>query len=371
MSKKSAEKRTDKKPDYLLLFVSGILVALGILILASISFAFSFKRFGDTSYLLKHQIIWGLIPGLVAAFVAYKIDLNLIKKYAPLLLLITLALMAMVFLPVIGSSAGGASRWIGIGSSSFQPSELLKLAFVLYLAAWLQGRAEKTKGFGQTFFAFLLVILVIAILLIFQPNISTLGIIIFTAVLMYFFANTPVWQTVSIILAGFGSLVALIHLAPYRLDRLRVFLNPDLDPMGIGYQIKQSLIAVGSGGAAGTGLGMSTQKFGFLPQSVTDSVFAIFSEETGFAGAFFLIFLFLLLLWRGFAIAKRTQNQFLKLTALGITVWIVTQSFVNIGAMIGFLPLSGIPLPFVSYGGSALIIELSALGILLNISKQR
>lgn len=270
MSENSAAKKISKHPDYFLLVFAGLLVIFGIIILASISFAFSFKKFGDTVYLLKHQIIFGLIPGLILGFLAYKINLSLIKKYAPLFLLITLILMVMVFLPVVGSTAGGASRWVNFGPFSFQPSELLKLTFVLYLAAWLSSKTDKTgliknQGFGQTFFAFIIILVIITLLLAFQPDISTLGIIVITAVLMYFWANTPFWQTILVILVGIGGLIILVHLAPYRLNRLRVFLNPDLDPMGIGYQLKQAIIAVGSGGTGGVGLGMSTQKFGFLP----------------------------------------------------------------------------------------------------------
>ncbi len=191
-----------------------------------------------------------------------------------------------------------------------------------------------------------------------------------TALVMYFVASTPIWQTLSICLIAAGGLFALIKIAPYRLNRLLVFLKPATDPMGIGYQIKQALIAVGSGGIIGVGLGMSRQKFGFLPQSIGDSIFAIFSEETGFIGAFILVFLFATLAWRGFKIAKNCQDKFSQLLASGITFWIILQTFINIGSTVGILPLSGIPLPFISYGGTALVNELVAMGILLNISKQ-
>lgn len=165
-------------------------------------------------------------------------------------------------------------------------------------------------------------------------------------------------------------MLTLIKLAPYRAARLLVFLKPEIDPMGIGYQIKQALIAVGSGGISGLGLGMSQQRLGFLPQSISDSIFAILAEETGFIGCLILIFLFLIFLWRGFEIAKVSQNKFSQLAALGITSWITLQALTNIGSMIGILPLTGIPLPFISYGGSALVSELAGVGILLNISKQ-
>jgi len=207
-------------------------------------------------------------------------------------------------------------------------------------------------------------------LLIFQPDISTLVIILAVAGLMYFLAATPLWHSLLIMLIGSGGLLALIKLASYRMKRWTVFLNPEADPLGIGYQMKQVLIAVGSGGISGLGLGMSRQKFGFLPKPMSDTIFAIFSEETGFIGSIILILLFLIFLWRGFKISKNSQDRFSKLAAFGISCWIVLQTFVSLGSMVGILPLAGIPLPFISYGGSALISELAGAGLLLNISKK-
>ncbi len=348
------------------------MVVLGLLILASVSATLSFERSGDTYYFLTHQIIFGLIPGLILGFLAYKINLALLKKWAPALLLITLVLMVMVFLPVIGSTSANAARWVGLGPISFQPSELLKLTFILYLAVWLSSREERKKenNPGKTLMAFGIILFFIISLLILQSDLSTLGVILAVAVIMYFVINTPIRHIILIFAAGATTIFALIKIAPYRIDRLLVFLNHDFDPMGAGYQIKQSLIAIGSGGFWGTGLGLGMQKLGFLPETISDSIFAVFSEETGFAGGLFLITLFLAFLWRGFKIARESQDNFLKLAALGITSWIIIQTFVNIGAMIGVLPLTGIPLPFISYGGSALIVELIGVGLLLNISSR-
>jgi len=356
-------------PDVVLIAVVLALLLLGILILASVSASFSQEKFGSSFYFLNHQIIFGLIPGIILAFLAFRIRLETLKKWVPVLLLINLALLLMVFLPEIGAQAGGATRWISLGPISFQPSEFLKITFILYLAAWLASRTEKVKGFGQTFVAFLLVISIISLFLILQPDISTLAIIVISAALMYFLATTPIWHSILIILIGMGGLSALIKIAPYRLNRLLVFLNPEVDPMGIGYQIKQAIIAVGSGGIFGQGLGMSSLRFGFLPHSMSDAIFAIFAEEAGFVGAAILILLFLIFLWRGFKIAKISQDKFSQLSALGITAWICLQGFINIASMIEILPLSGTPLPFISYGGSALISELIGVGILLNISR--
>ncbi|GAH54449.1 unnamed protein product, partial [marine sediment metagenome] len=236
------------RPDYILVGVVVILIVLGILILASVSAPLSQERFGTTYYFLNHQLLFGLIPGLILAFLAFRIRLDFLKKWAPILLLINLILLAMVFLPKIGAVAGGATRWLSMGPISFQPAEFLKLTFILYLAAWLTSRTEIEKGFSQTpkpqrrvekriyplrhLIAFLLVIGLISLLLIFQPDISTLGVIVLVAALMYFLANTPLWHSILIILIGAGGLFSLIKLAPYRAARLLVFFEPGTDPMG-------------------------------------------------------------------------------------------------------------------------------------------
>ncbi len=368
--------RIKGKPDYFLLGTVLILVALGIIILASVSAPLSQENFNNTYYFLNHQLLFGLLLGLILGFFAFKIRLDLLKKLAPVLILLNLIMLAMVFLPKIGAGAGGASRWLTIGPFSLQPSEFLKITFILYLAAWLSSRTEKnilekTKGaFNQTFIVFLIVMSLVSLLLVFQPDISTLGIIAIVAVIMYFISNTPLWQTFSIILIGITTLFTLIKLAPYRLNRIAVFFNSGIDPMGIGFQIKQALITIGSGGLAGLGLGMSHLQLSFLPESISDSIFAIMAKEMGFIGSFILIALFLIFLWRGFKIGKTSQDKFSQLTAIGISSWIVIQAFINIGSMIEILPLTGIPLPFIGYGGSALVTELIGVGILLNISKQ-
>jgi len=368
----------DRRPDYVLAGVVIALVVFGVLILSSVSAPISQERFGTTFYFLNHQLLFGLLPGLILALFAFKIRLEILKKWAPILLLLNMMLLAMVFLPKIGAGAGGAARWIDLGKITFQPAEFLKVTFILYLATWLTsrtpeqqkfGRGWTEKGFGQTLIAFLIVVGLISILLIYQPDISTLGIILLVAALMYFLAGTILWHSILIILIGAGGLFSLIKLAPYRANRLLVFLEPETDPMGIGYQIKHILIAVGSGGISGLGLGMSHLRLGFIPQSISDSIFAILAEEAGFIGSCFLILLFLIFLWRGFKIGKLCQNKFSQLAAIGITSWIAVQAFINIGSMIGALPLAGVPLPFISYGGSALVSELIEVGILLNISK--
>jgi len=358
------------KPDYFLALVIGLLILLGVTILVSVSFPLAQERFADPTYYLFRYLLVGLLPGALLGFLAFRVSLSFLRKWAPIFLLVNLFLMVLVFVPKIGLTLGGASRWINLGVASFQPSEFLKLTFILYLAAWFAARTENKKmmAASATATAFAIILGSISLLLIFQPDISTLGVIVISSTLMYFSAGHPLKYILMIALAELGALIGLIKMAPYRFERLLVFLKPELDPMGLSYQIKQALITVGSGGAFGIGLGMSMQKF-LLPQPMADSVFAIFSEETGFVGSLILIILFLLFAWRGCTIAKRSQNLFYKLTAVGITSWITLQAFINIGSMVGVLPLTGIPLPFISYGGTALVAELIGVGILLNISK--
>ncbi len=379
-------KAKQQSVDQILLGICAGLVFFGILVLASVSASFSMQKVGNTFYYLNHQLLFGLLPGLAAAAVAFFIPFEKLKKWSVLLLAFNVLLLLLVFAPGLGTKFGGAHRWVSLGPFSFQPSEFLKLTIILYLAAWLAPRTRKTEapakhhsskrfalkleGWHETLLPFLFIMGSIGALLLLQPDMSTLGIIGLTALVMYFLAATPAWHTVFMGVGALGALYALIHIAPYRIQRLAIFLNPMLDPLGKGFQAKQALIAIGSGGITGVGLGMSFQKFGVLPEPISDSIFAIFSEELGLLGGAMLVLLFAAFAWRGFYAAKQARDPFLSLAACGITAWIALQAFVNIGSMIGLIPLAGVPLPFFSYGGSALITELAALGLLLRISKQ-
>jgi cell division protein FtsW len=370
-----------KHLNYHLFFVVTILIVFGMLFLSTLSAPASMRSFGTTNYYLMHQL-YLLVAGIVLAVIAYKLPLNFLKKVAPFLLFANIAVLMIVFLPLIGVKLGGAKRWINIGIGTFQPSEFLKITAILYLSAWISNRLfeEHRKGWIFTvkkgyhniksvFIPFILFLALISVILIFQPHISALVIIGLTLVVIYFFAGTPLWQTLSIFSVGASGLFLLIKFASYRLDRWLIFLHPETDPLGKGFQMKQSLIAIGSGGIFGKGWGMSSQKFGFLPQSMSDSVFAILGEEIGIVGCLFLVFLFLYFLWLGVKIAKSSNDKFSQLTAVGITFWITIQAFLNIAANLGIAPMTGIPLPFFSYGGSHLVTELIGIGILLNISK--
>lgn len=362
------------RPDPILFGICIILVAAGILILASVSASFSLQRFGTTYYFLNHQLLVGLLPGLLAGAIAFFTPLSFLKRFSLLFLIGAVFLVGLVFVPGLGIKSGEALRWVSFFGVSFQPSELLKPAFIMYLAAWLASRSSQ-KEKNATFLPFVAILGAISLFLLSQPAVSTLGIIGITGLAMYFFAGTPVWHTILILFSGLGIVFVLLKIAAfsklsYILNRVAVFFNPGLDPLGKGYQMQQALIGIGSGGIGGVGLGLSFQKFGSLPEPIGDSIFAIFAEETGFLGAAVLIALFLAFAWRSFVIAQRTQDPFAKNIAVGVACWITVQAFINMGAMIGMLPLTGVPLPFISYGGSALIAELIGIGILLNISKQ-
>ncbi len=355
----------------------------GFLFLACISAPASLQRFGTTNYYLFHQILFGLLPGLALGFIVYKIPLDFFKKWATVILATNLFLMLLVFLPFLGTKTSGAQRWLNFGFFSFQPSEFLKITAILYLAAWISSKLSEANAQGwkfnlkkgyhnliYVFVPFIIFLSVISIILIFQPDLSTLGIIGATLLVMYFSAKTPLWHTALTVGLGVLAFLLLIKFEPYRLDRWLIFINPESDPLGSGFQLRQSLISLGSGGIFGKGLGMSTQKFGYLPQAMSDSVFAIIGEELGIIGCVAVIILFALFFWQGVRMAKTTNDRFSKLAAVGIVFWITLQAFINISSSAGVFPLAGIPLPFFSYGSSHLVAELIGAGLLLNISKQ-
>ncbi|OGZ93352.1 MAG: hypothetical protein A2528_00940, partial [Candidatus Staskawiczbacteria bacterium RIFOXYD2_FULL_37_9] len=356
--------------NYFLFFLVVFLVGFGIVFLACLSAPASLQRFGNTNYYLFHQIISGLIPAIILGITGYKISLKFLKKWAPLLVFLNLIALFLVFLPKIGNEAGGASRWLGIGGFMLQPSEFLKITAILYLSAWIASKLSENnaldwksvtkKGYHNVIYIFVPFVIflgIIAIALFFQRDASTLGIITLTLLALYFSAKTPLWHTLLILISGASILLFLIRFEPYRMDRWLIFLHPDSDPLGKGFQLRQSLISLGSGGVFGKGLGMSTQKFGFLPQAISDSIFAIIGEEIGAIGCIILIGLFILFFWLGIQIAKNTNDRFSKMTAIGIVVWICLQAFINMASVAGIFPLAGIPLPFFSYGGSHLAVE--------------
>jgi len=358
------------KPNYGLIITVFALVIFGLVMIASSSSVLSYERFGYNTYYLRHQFFYGAILGLIAWLFFAKVDYHKWQKWAFLTLLISLILLIFVFVPGVGLGFKGAQRWIGFGPFSFQPTELLKLTFVLYLATWLSKKGDQVSHFQYGFLPFLAVLAVISFLIVLQPDIGTLSVILLTAVIIFYLAGARFLH-----LSMVGAILALaflflILIAPYRMNRLTVFRNPETDLQGIGYHLNQALIAEGSGGLWGLGLGQSRQKYNYLPEASGDSIFAIICEELGFLRSIALVSLFIFLGYQGLKVSRGAPDKFGRLLAGGITSWLTFQALVNILALIGLLPLTGIPLPLVSYGGSAMVISLVGIGILTNISKQ-
>jgi len=364
------KEKTDH-PDYFIIIIVLSLILFGLLVSVRIFADVSQQRFGDVNHCLFHQLFYGFLLGGILGFIVYKTPLSFLKKWSWLFVLISLILMILVFVPGIKVSSGGAARWINLGQFTFQPSELLKLTFFIYLSALLARKIsdkKKEKKKELTLIPFLVVLSLIILLFRFQSDLSTLGVIAVTAAIIYFSSGTPIWHNILIILVGIITFIILVVSSSYRMGRVSVLLGMVRDPLGIGYQIEQILIAIGSGGILGTGLGTSFQS-GFIPHLMSDSIFAEIGRELGLIGSLVLVSLYLLFLWQGIRISKNVDDRFSKLLSIGLVSWICSQAFVNIGAMIGLLPLTGIPLPFISYGGSHIAVELTAVGILLNISK--
>lgn len=366
--------------DYYLFILVYFLITSGLLFLSCLSSYSSLQKYGHTNYYFFHQVLLAAIA-IVCGFIAYKIPLHLIKKTAPLLVILNLVLLFFVFLPGIGTKIYGASRWITIFGHSFQPSEFLKITSILYLSAWIASKLSEVNvsSWKQTaqknwhniiyiLLPFLIFLGVISVALILQKDATTLGIITLTLLAIYFSSKTPWWHTALIIIIGITALLLMIKFEPYRIDRVLTFFNPESDPLGAGYQLRQSLMAIGSGGIIGKGLGMSTQKFE-LPQAMSDAVFSIIGEELGIVGGLVIVVSFCLFLWFCIRISRRTHDKFSKLASIGIGVWIILQAFINIASSVGMFPFVGVPLPFFSYGGSHLLTEIIGVGILLNISK--
>lgn len=355
---KTQFKRLDKT---LLFFILGI-TGFGILMVYNASAAEALRDFDDKFYYLKYQAIWA-IAGLGLMMVISLINYRWWLKISPILLAINILMLIAVLIPGVGLQIKGARRWLNIGLFVIQPSELAKLTFTLYLASWLTKKRH--------IFHFFLLIGVMLGLVILEPDMGTAVTIIATAFLTYYISGVSLLQLLPLGFVGFLSGLAVIMTSAYRRSRLFTFLNPTSDPLGSSYHIRQALIALGSGGLYGLGLGHSRQKYQYLPEAATDSIFAIIAEEIGFIGSSFLIFIMFLLVYKIFRIASLSPDRFAKMLAGGIASWIGIQIVINLSAIIALIPLTGIPLPFISYGGSSLVVNLMAMGIILNISKYR
>lgn len=355
--------------DKPLIAIIATLVVGGVFVFVSAAFGLLARGETHTSSVVFNHLVLGLGLGLVALLATSLIEYRVWRQWSPYIFGAALIATALVFIPGIGFEHGGGRRWIELFGATFQPSEALKIASVLLAATYfstIRNKVSTWRGIAGA----LGILALPAALLIAQPDIGTLGIIVISVIAIYITAGAR-WRDLAIIaLAGLMMLVVLVSLRPYMLDRITTFMNPGNNPHAEGYQIKQSLIAIGSGGFFGRGFGQGVQKFTYLPEPMGDSIFAVAAEEFGLVGGTAIIALFLSLALRGFAIATRTPDFFGALAAVGIAVYFVSEAFINIAAMVGLAPLTGIPLTFISQGGSAMLISLGSAGILLNISRR-
>lgn len=357
-----------KNLDYIFLFTILALAAIGTIMVFSASPTLGLKL-GDSFYFIKRHVFYLLI-GFAALYFGFRLDLEALKKRAGLIFIISVLLLLLIYLPGVGRKVLGASRWIELGVLSFQPSELIKFTMVLFLADLLANNREKIGDFLRGFLPPVLLAAVISALIIKQPDLGTALTISLTSFIMLFAAGASLRHLGLIGGAGVLGVIGISLASPYRLRRLLAYLDPWKDPRGIGFQIIQSLLAVGSGGLLGLGLGASRQKYFYLPQQFTDFIFAILCEELGFIGGVGVIVLFVVFAARGLRIALATADPFKNLLAVGLVAWITVQALMNIMVVVGLIPTTGIPLPFISYGGTATVVNFFAAGVILNISGQ-
>lgn len=391
-----------QKPGLFFGFLAFLLIIVGLVVLTSASAPFAYQKFSSAYYFLKHQTLYGFLPGVFLFLIFWKINYLKFQKFYKLIFLFCLVLLALVFIPGLGESFGRARSWIAIGPVSLQPSEFVKLGLIIFLAGFLvkvkyrfptgsganYSLSERFSARGgsvlgrersalncfiryvrSSFLTYFLFVTLICGLILFQPDIGTAFLIGLIAVTLYFLAGGKLLHLSILGLLAGGVLAFLIKIAPYRLARLTAFFNPSFDPQGIGYHINQALIAIGSGGFFGLGLGHSRQKFQYLPEVVGDSIFAIMGEELGFFLSAVFIILFFIFLRQGFKIAAGAKDKFGYYLACGVVIWFGWQMILNVGSMLGILPLTGLTLPFISYGGSSLAASMAAVGLVMNISK--
>ncbi|MFA5052507.1 MAG: putative peptidoglycan glycosyltransferase FtsW [Parcubacteria group bacterium] len=354
-----------KNADVIIIVISAALIVLGMAILASASSSLGEIKFGDAYYYLKHQFIFGLGIGLVAFLAAMFVPLKFLKKISFVLLLINIAGLILVFTP-LGSEFGTSARWLDIFGFQIQPSELLKFTFIVYISAWLTSKGrDRKKDLSEGLLPFMIICAVIGGLLLAQPSTSILIIIMISTLIVYFMSGTKLSFIAIMGLVGILILTLVITFTPYRKSRILSFLSPDTDVRGTNYHLNQSLITVGSGGLTGVGYGNSTLK-NSLPEPIGDSIFAVVAEEFGFVGSMFFIALYFLLVFTGLSGSARAHSDFGKLILIGFSSIIGLQAFTHIASVSGFIPLTGVPLPFVSYGGTALVTFMAMAGLMVN-----
>ena len=359
------------KVDKFFLTLTLLLVFFGALIFVSASLGVLAKNAKIFYSVLITQLVLGLGLGFLGMYISSKIDYKIWRKYSLYIFIFTIILTAAVYIPGFGFSHGGALRWIEIGPISFQPAEILKFGFIIYFAAWLSWAKHKVSDYRFGILPLAIMLGLIALVLLNQPDTKSFILISITGLAMLFISGVPMKYVVGLTTIILITLATLIYFKPYLQERVKTFLNPSEDSLGSSYQIQQSLIAVGSGGIFGRGYGQSIQKFTYLPEPQGDSIFAVLGEEFGFVGGLIIIFLYMIWALRGFHIANNARDHFGRLLVSGIVILMIAQSFLHIASVIGVFPLTGVPLVFMSHGGTSLMIYLVAIGLILQISKNK
>ncbi|MEK7564068.1 MAG: putative lipid II flippase FtsW [Patescibacteria group bacterium] len=361
--------KDNKKVDRFFLVIIGLLIIVGLAMFVSASLGILAKSEKTFYSVLFSQLILGLGFGTIGMYIALKINYKFWRKYSFYIFLGSILLTAAVFIPHLGWSHGGAQRWLKIGFFSFQPVELLKFGFVIYFAAWLSWAKNRVGDFKFGILPLGIMLSVIALILFGQPDTKSFILIAGTGMCMLFISGVPWKYIIGVGVSVMLVLACLVYFTPYLQNRVKTFIDPSNDPRGSSYQVQQSMIAIGGGGFFGRGFGQSIQKFSYLPEPQGDSIFAVLGEELGFIGAVGTIILYLFFVLRGFRIANNSPDLFSRLLVIGIVILITLQSFLHIASVIGVFPLTGVPLPFMSHGGTSFMIALIAIGIVLNISK--
>lgn len=354
--------------DYGIFIVVLFLLAIGVVMVYSASFAFALYYFNDSHYFLIRQVIWAGL-GLIVMLIVSKINYKVWGKLSGIIYFISIVLLILVLIPHIGVEKKGAQRWINLGFMEFQPSEIAKLAMIIFFSYKLSKVRDTIKSFFNGLLPYLIHIGIIAGLILLEPHMSSTVVVVLIGLIMLFTAGARIWHFILISFPVIGGGVLAIIMEPYRLKRLTAFLDPWSDTQGSGWQIIQSLYAIGSGGLFGLGLGQSRQKYLYIPEPHNDFIFSILAEEMGYVGVLVVLILFLFFIWRGFKIAMQVPDTFGSLLATGITSLIGLQVLINIAVVTSSMPVTGVPLPFFSYGGSSLLLLMAGVGILLNISR--
>ncbi|MCE9517505.1 putative lipid II flippase FtsW [Candidatus Nomurabacteria bacterium] len=359
------------KVDKIFLGIVLALVFIGVVMFTSASLGILAKNPAKFYNVISSQFIFGIGGGLIAIYCALRIPYKFWRQYSLPLFIISILVTTLVYVPGVGFSHGGASRWINIFGISIQPVEFLKIGFIIYFAGWLSWAKDRVKDVKYSILPLFVLLGIIATILVNQPDTKSLILITVTAVVMLFVSGVPWKHLLSIVGVALIAFAILITFKPYLKERVLTFIDPSRDSAGSSYQLQQSLIAAGSGGIFGRGLGQSIQKFNFLPEPQGDSIFAVVGEEMGFVGSTVLIGLFVAFALRGYRIAYRAPDPFSKLLVIGIITLLTAQSFMNMASIVGVFPLTGVPLVFISHGGTALLLSLGMVGIVLNISKHQ